>query len=270
MKKLAIGMSALIVAGCAVDHPYGHEHQVFRGVIPAVDATSGVDVVPRSMCSATSYEEDHDRWLSMSTAIRNYVLIGSNPQAHTGHTISSNENGNRNGNRNTERTTPPGPHQHAGDHENYQPNQAIPSRRSPEAYGAHHPGRVPDAVYLVEQFEAELDGSYDAVTQNCRAYNQCMNQNGFDERLCTQSANMWQASQDRFHQLAYSISDIRADVAQACDTCGPDVRVRDRQGRHHPEGRRHPENRDHGRSGHGGGHGSHSGGIGPFSTDGHH
>ena len=231
MKKLTIGLSALFMAGCATNHGGSHEHTFLRGVVPAVDAISGVDVVPRSMCSATSYEEDHDRWLSMSTSIRNSILL---------------------------------------DDENRAEQEEDRSRRSPQAYGSPADGMVPNAVYLVEQFEAELDGSYDAVVQSCRAYNQCMNQNAFNERACTQSASMWGDSQDRFHQLAVRISEVRADVAQACDNCGGDEGASDR-GDHHSDrnGGGHGQS-GHGRGGHNQGHGSHSSGtIGPFSTDGH-
>jgi len=233
MKKFAIGMSALIVAGCATNHGNSHEHTFLRGVVPAVDATTGVDVVPRSMCSATSYEEDHDRWLSMSTSIRNQVLL-----------------------------------------HNTRPTGALPdrSRRSPHAYGQPNDGQVPNAVYLVEQFEAELDGSYDAVVQSCRAYNQCMNQNNFAEGACRVSAGMWGDSQDRFHDLAIRISEVRAGVAAICTDCitpeAQEVSERD-----HPRRRRgssdHHRRGGHGQSSHNqGGHDSH-GRLGPFSAGGH-
>jgi hypothetical protein len=93
------------------------------------------------------------------------------------------------------------------------------SRRSPDAYGDPQDGRVPDATYLVEQFEAELDGSFDSIIQSCRIYNQCMIQNNYNESSCSQSAGMWVASQDRFHQLSETMAVIRAQVAQSCSDC---------------------------------------------------
>jgi hypothetical protein len=179
MKIIAIGMAALLMAGCATD---GADRQTTAGPVPHSHPEmqrpyTQDDVVPRSMCSSVAYEEDHDRWLSQTAHIREQVLL--NP-----------------------------------------PTQADRSRRSPDAYGNPQSGQVPDATYLVEQFEAELDGSFDSIIQSCRVYNQCMIQNNYTESSCTQSAGMWAASQDRFHQLSETMAVIRAQIAQSCSDCG--------------------------------------------------
>lgn len=186
MKKLGLGLAALALAGCA-SHGTEHEHTFLRGVVPVTET----DREARSMCSAVSYEEDHDRWLSYTTALREQVL--------------------------SSRTAPNNP---------VSPGHADgvdPSRRSPELYGDPNPNSITDALYLISQFEAELDGSYDALVQNCRAYNQCMIRNDYVEDSCDTSARMWSDSQDRYHELAYDISSVRERVARSCADCAPDV-----------------------------------------------
>jgi hypothetical protein len=195
MKKLGLGILALTLAGCASTSSE-HEHTFFRGVIPATE----VDREARSMCSAASYEEDHDRWLSYTTELRESILAAR---------TAPND------------PTTPG---HA--------DGVDPSRRSPELYGDPNPNRINDALYMISQFEAEIDGSYDAVVQNCRAYNQCMIRNEYTEASCEMSAHAWSDSQDRYHELAVSMAEIRENVATACSGCRTNVVVAPRRGPH--------------------------------------
>jgi hypothetical protein len=232
MKKLGLGLAVLALAGCATTASE-HEHSLFRGVVPVTET----DREARSMCSAVSYEEDHDRWLSYTTELRERVLWN--------------------------RTAPnsPTPAGHA--------DGVDPSRRSPELYGDPNPNGITDALYLISQFEAEIDGSYDAVVQNCRAYNQCMIRNDYTEASCSNSAQAWSNSQDRYHNLALNMAEIRETVAIACDDCGPNVIALPRPDHPRPD---HPRGgRGHG-EGHGRGHHSDRSGAttqyGPFEAGG--
>lgn len=188
MKKLIVGLTTLALVGCA--SPGVHEHTFFEGVVPAVDT----DLEARSMCSAVSYEADHDRWLTVVRDMR--MALAGGDDGRTG-----------------------SPELEGGSPDPNYPDYTE-SRRSPNYYGVNDP-QVRDALYMVTQFEAELDGSYDAVVQNCRAYNQCMIRNEYDERLCGQTADMWENSQVRFHQLADRMAEVRERVARACSNCGP-------------------------------------------------
>jgi hypothetical protein len=192
MKKLGIYISVFALSACATTEqshrPASHTHPR----PPTVEE----DLLPRSMCSAVSYEEDHDRWLSTARSIREF--IEANGISHT--TDSASDEGGTVSTNTQPTLESPG---HA--------NNIDPSRRSPEYYG--DPSQVQSALYLVSQFEAELDGSYDSVVQNCRFYNACMIHNDYDEDECTQSAGMWESSQVRFHRLADRMSQVRERVA---------------------------------------------------------
>lgn len=191
--------------------------------LPGIVPTVETDVEARSMCSAVAYVEDRDRMLHAASQMRQLIMTDA--------TESANEASDRQ------------------------------SRRSPSAYGDPSAEFVDGTLYMVAQFEAELDGSYDAVVQNCRAYNQCMIRNDYVEGDCMQSASMWESSQVRFHQLADSLSRVRERVALACDDCGapPPPAPRDEDQLAHGGGAG-----DHHGSGH---HGSrHSGQIGAYST----
>lgn len=202
MKKIGMGLALLALAGCS--HPGTHEHVFYRGVVPVVDT----DDEARSMCSATSYEQDRNQFLASTQQIRR--ALGADV------------------------STGPGMNDPIGINAD--------SLRSPELYNAP-PGNVHPVVYLVAQFEAELDGSYDSVVQNCRAYNQCMIRNDYTESSCQQSQNLWSDSQVRFHNLADRMADVRAEVARYCGDCAePYHRGRGRRGRDHHEG----DDRDYG------------------------
>lgn len=165
------------------------------------------DEQARSICSATSYESDRNQFLVSTSAMRDALAT------YTGVPYTGEE---------------------------------AQSRRSPALYDGD--GRAVDrAIFMVSQFEAELDGSYDTVVQSCRAYNQCMIRNDYSEGECTQSASMWSNSQVRFHQLADRMADIRLEVAQFCNDCVAEHPYR-RRGGHHVE-RRHDERRDYGHYG---------------------
>lgn len=148
------------------------------------------DEQARSICSATSYESDRNQFLVSTGHMRDALA------AYTGVPFSGEE---------------------------------AQSRRSPALYDGN--GREVDrAIFLVSQFEAELDGSYDAVVQSCRAYNQCMIRNNYAEGDCSQSASMWNNSQVRFHNLADRMAEIRLEVAQSCNDC---FATRPYRGAHH-------------------------------------
>ncbi|WP_300532318.1 hypothetical protein [Maricaulis sp.] len=203
MKKLGLGLALLAVAGCS-SHTGTHEHVFHRGIVPVVDT----DDEARSMCSATSYEQDRNQFLASTQQIRRAL----------GADVSAGPGGN----------DPIG--------------VSADSFRSPELYNAP-PGNVDPVVYLVAQFEAELDGSYDSVVQNCRAYNQCMIRNDYTESACSQSQNLWSDSQVRFHNLADRLADVRAEVARSCGDCvEPYHYRRGHRGRDHHDG----EGRDYG------------------------
>ncbi len=180
MKKIGLGLALLALAGCS--HPGTHEHNFHRGVLPVVDT----DDEARSMCSATSYEQDRNQFLASTRDIRRAL----------GADVSDGSGGD----------DPIG--------------TDASSLRSPDLYGAPR-GNVDPVVYLVAQFEAELDGSYDSVVQNCRAYNQCMIRNDYNEDSCDQSQALWSDSQVRFHNLADRLADVRAEVARSCGDCAP-------------------------------------------------
>lgn len=181
MKKLGLGLALLALAGC--QHAGSHEHMFHAGIVPAVDT----DLEARSICSATSYEQDRNIYLTGVREMRRGLGIMQGPEIGGV-------------------TLPEG-----------RPDQ---SPRSPSAYNNHEPA-VADVIYLISQFEAELDGSYDAVVQTCRAYNQCMIQNDYTESDCNRIQGQWSDSQVRFHQLAERMADVRAEVAQSCGDCMP-------------------------------------------------
>lgn len=149
------------------------------------------DEQARSICSATSYESDRNQFLVSTREMRDALA------AYTGVPFDG---------------------------------QEAQSRRSPALYDGEDRD-VDRAIFLVSQFEAELDGSYDTVVQSCRAYNQCMIRNDYQERDCTQSAGMWSNSQVRFHELADRMAEIRLEVAQTCNDCVANSRHY-RRGRH--------------------------------------
>ena len=197
MKKLGLGLALMALAGC--QHAGSHEHVMFAGVVPAVDT----DLEARSMCSATAYEQDRNVYLTGVREMRNGLGILQGPEIGGA-------------------AVPHG-----------RPDQ---SPRSPSAYNNHEPA-VADVVYMIAQFEAELDGSYDAVVQSCRAYNQCMIQNHYQQNDCNIIQGQWSDSQIRFHHLAERMADIRSEVARSCGDCMPAYHV----GRHHAR-RGHDEN----------------------------
>lgn len=182
MKKIGLALSLVALAGCASTQPPPQPRPQPR---PPVQRTPPPDTVldARSMCSAVSYEEDRNRLLWAAQELRDNI---SAMEAEAD--------------------------MEAPDRQ---------SRRSPQAYGGPDPDQVASTLYLVAQFEAELDGSYDAVVQNCRVYNQCMMRNDYAEADCTRSAEMWESSQIRFHQLADRMSEVRERVALNCRTCTP-------------------------------------------------
>lgn len=183
MKKIGIALSLVALAGCTTTSQ-PTQTQPRPQPRPPVVRTPAPDAVldARSMCSAVSYEEDRNRLLWAAQELRdNIAVMEAEAEPET-----------------LDRQ----------------------SRRSPNAYGGPDPDSVSSTLYLVAQFEAELDGSYDAVVQNCRVYNQCMMRNNYSEASCSRSADMWEASQVRFHQLADRMSEVRERVALNCRTCG--------------------------------------------------
>lgn len=198
------GLGLAVLALAGCSTPGTHEHVFHRGVLPVVDT----DDEARSMCSATAYEQDRNQFLASTREMRRAL----------GADIGSASGGN----------DPIG--------------IDATSLRSPELYDAPV-GNVDPVVYLVAQFEAELDGSYDSVVQNCRAYNQCMIRNDYNEDSCDRSQDLWSDSQVRFHNLADRLADVRAEVARSCGDCMPQYRGYHRRPDHHGDG-------------HGGGHGA--------------
>jgi len=178
----------------------GHTGSHEHNFTRGIVPVTDTDEQARSICSATSYERDRNQFLVSAREMRDALA------AYAGVPYGGEE---------------------------------AQSRRSPALYdGTGRP--VDRALYMVAQFEAELDGSYDTVVQTCRVYNQCMIRNNYEEGDCTQSAAMWSNSQVRFHQLADRMSEVRLEVAQSCNDCvasgswGHHGRDRDgRRGGHH-------------------------------------
>lgn len=79
-------------------------------------------------------------------------------------------------------------------------------------------------------YRAEVEASYRFVTANCNSYNLCMEANNYNESACAQTRKAWEASHDKFNELAIAINNAKRP--------------------HH---------------GHGHGHGHHGGGCSPSS-----
>ena len=74
-------------------------------------------------------------------------------------------------------------------------------------------------IELVAAFETDLDASYRFATTSCRTYNICLQENGFGENTCRQTAEMWRDSQTRFHELSAMLAEVRERIARSCGDC---------------------------------------------------
>lgn len=84
-----------------------------------------------------------------------------------------------------------------------------------------HSGSVADVrtQELIAAFETDLDASYRFATSSCRTYNRCLEENRFAEGSCTDTAELWDEGQDRFHDLSLRLAAVRERIATGCSDC---------------------------------------------------
>ncbi|MFY0638406.1 hypothetical protein [Maricaulis maris] len=93
---------------------------------------------------------------------------------------------------------------------------------------------------IIAAFETDLDASYRFATASCRTYNRCLEENGFQEGACQDTAALWHDGQDRFHDLSESLAAVRERIASGCRECRPSSQ-RSEARRHGPHPRQSDE-----------------------------
>lgn len=72
----------------------------------------------------------------------------------------------------------------------------------------------PIVVSRMNQFDAEIDAQYRAVTSSCKAFSRCMQQNYWNEGKCQSTLSRWERADRDFQDLARELREIDAEVAK--------------------------------------------------------
>lgn len=95
----------------------------------------------------------------------------------------------------------------------------------------------------LNRYEAEIEGSYRFVTQQCGAYMRCLESNGHDEWRCKRAETRWSEAQGRFNQISWDVRTLAAEVERE--------RIRAENGIWpYPHGQGHGHSHGHGKKHH--------------------
>lgn len=103
-------------------------------------------------------------------------------------------------------------------------------------------GPQTETVELLNAFASDLDAAYRFATSSCQSYQMCMQNQGYTESACVNSADQWRDSRREFTGLSTRLAEIRLAITEIKDE--PDYHYR-----RHPHPRRHPHHRDRCRDG---------------------
>ena len=96
-------------------------------------------------------------------------------------------------------------------------------------------GPQTETVELLHAFASDLDAAYRFATSSCQSYQMCMQNQGYTESACINSADQWRDARREFTSLSTRLAEIRLAVTEIQDE--PEY-----YRRHYP--RRHPRHRD--------------------------
>ncbi|XBQ15447.1 MAG: hypothetical protein ABL308_10830 [Oceanicaulis sp.] len=100
-------------------------------------------------------------------------------------------------------------------------------------------GPQTETVELVQAFSSDLDAAYRFATSSCQSYQMCMQNQGYQEGACMNSADNWRDARREFTALSSRLAEIRLRIAETCDDCDWGYhRPHHRRGHPHP----HPHN----------------------------
>ncbi|MEQ8433015.1 MAG: hypothetical protein RIA71_02135 [Oceanicaulis sp.] len=97
-------------------------------------------------------------------------------------------------------------------------------------------GPQTETVELVHAFASDLDAAYRFATSSCQSYQMCMQNQGYAEAACMNSADQWRDARRDFTSLSSRLAEIRLAITEIQD---PDYG-------HYPHPRRHPHYRRRG------------------------
>lgn len=94
-------------------------------------------------------------------------------------------------------------------------------------------GPQTETVELVNSFASDLDATYRFATSACQSYQMCMQNQGYAEAACMNSADQWRDARREFTSLSSRLAEIRLAITEIQD---------EDWGRygHHPHPRRRP------------------------------
>ncbi|MEQ8404731.1 MAG: hypothetical protein RKE49_06515 [Oceanicaulis sp.] len=96
-------------------------------------------------------------------------------------------------------------------------------------------GPQTETVELLHAFASDLDAAYRFATSSCQSYQMCMQNQGYTESACINSADQWRDARREFTSLSTRLAEIRLAITEIQDE--PDYYG-------HPYPRRHPHHRD--------------------------
>lgn len=109
-------------------------------------------------------------------------------------------------------------------------------------------GPQTETVELLNAFSSDLDAAYRFATSSCQSYQMCMQNQGYTESACINSADQWRDARRDFTGLSSRLAEIRLEITRTCNGCvspyarGYDAYDRHPRPRHRPHYRR---NRHH-------------------------
>ncbi|MGJ3232024.1 MAG: hypothetical protein ACFE0P_09510 [Oceanicaulis sp.] len=97
-------------------------------------------------------------------------------------------------------------------------------------------GPQTETVELIHAFSSDLDAAYRFATSSCQSYQMCMQNQGYTESACMNSADQWRDARREFSSLSARLAEIRLAITEIQDE--PHYPYR------HPYPSRHPRYRD--------------------------
>ncbi|MGX6646480.1 hypothetical protein ACWCOP_00890 [Maricaulaceae bacterium MS644] len=106
-------------------------------------------------------------------------------------------------------------------------------------------GPQTETVELLNTFAGDLDAAYRFATSSCQSYQMCMQNQGYTEAACMNSADQWRDARREFTSLSGRLAEIRLEITRTCDGCASPYGRYDGYGRYndHPPPRHRPHYR---------------------------
>ncbi len=103
-------------------------------------------------------------------------------------------------------------------------------------------GPQTETVELLNTFADDLDAAYRFATSSCQSYQMCMQNQGYTEAACMNSADQWRDARREFTSLSGRLAEIRLEITRTCDGCASPYGRYDGYGRYdtHPHPRVRP------------------------------